>query len=154
MNRVWQCRSKKILGHVSNPQQCTLKANIYKKLMICIWWDYKGVVYHELLPLNQTIDSDAYWCQLDNLNRIFKRNGQNWQTERVSCFIRIMQDLMFLWELLLSHTNLVGMFCFIHHTHQILHHQIHLFRSSQNSLNGKSSRNCDGVNRHVLEFFE
>lgn len=31
-----------------------------KKIMLSIWWDYKGVVYFELLPRNHTITSDVY----------------------------------------------------------------------------------------------
>jgi len=35
--------------------------------MLCIWWDWKGTVYYELLPHNQTINSDKYCSQLDRL---------------------------------------------------------------------------------------
>jgi len=28
----------------------------------CVWWDWKGIVHYELLPLGQTIDSNFY-CQ-------------------------------------------------------------------------------------------
>ncbi|GFV61186.1 mariner Mos1 transposase [Trichonephila clavipes] len=33
-----------------------------------LWWDYKGSVYFELLPPNQTINSDVYIEQLTKLN--------------------------------------------------------------------------------------
>ena len=35
----------------------------------CIWWDWKGVLYYELLPENQTINSNnnKYCSQLDQL---------------------------------------------------------------------------------------
>ena len=35
--------------------------------MLCIWWDWKGVLYYELLPENQTINSNKYCSQLDQL---------------------------------------------------------------------------------------
>ena len=38
-----------------------------KKVMLCIWWDWKGVLYHELLPHNRTINFDVYRNQLDRL---------------------------------------------------------------------------------------
>jgi histone-lysine N-methyltransferase SETMAR len=36
--------------------------------MLCIWWDWKGILYYDLLPRNQTINSDVYCSQLDRLN--------------------------------------------------------------------------------------
>jgi histone-lysine N-methyltransferase SETMAR len=35
-----------------------------KKIMLCVWWDMKGVIYFELLDTNQTINSNLYSQQL------------------------------------------------------------------------------------------
>ena len=35
--------------------------------MLCTWWDWKGVLYYELLLENQTINSNKYCSQLDQL---------------------------------------------------------------------------------------
>ena len=35
--------------------------------MLCVWWDWKGVLYYELLLENQTINSNKYCFQLDQL---------------------------------------------------------------------------------------
>jgi len=35
--------------------------------MMCIWWDCKGIMYYELLPQNQRINSEKYCSQLDRL---------------------------------------------------------------------------------------
>lgn len=40
-----------------------------KKVMLCVWWDIKGVVYYELLEPNKTINADLYSKQLVNLSR-------------------------------------------------------------------------------------
>lgn len=40
-----------------------------QKVMLCIWWDQKGVVYYELLEPNQTVTADRYQRQLGNLAR-------------------------------------------------------------------------------------
>jgi len=40
--------------------------------MLSVWWDYIGVVYFELLPRNQTINSDVYCLQLMKLNEAIK----------------------------------------------------------------------------------
>ena len=35
--------------------------------MLCIWWDWKGVLYYELLPENQMMNYNKYYFQLDQL---------------------------------------------------------------------------------------
>ena len=51
------------------PAQTTLKADIHqKKVLLSVWWDYKGIVYFELLPPNRTINSVVYIEQLTKLN--------------------------------------------------------------------------------------
>ena len=35
--------------------------------MLSVWWDWKGVVFFELLPRNQTINLDVY-CLLSTVN--------------------------------------------------------------------------------------
>ena len=37
-----------------------------------VWWDWKGVIFFELLPRNQTINSDVYYRQLNKLNAAVK----------------------------------------------------------------------------------
>jgi len=40
----------------------TPKADLHpKKIMLCIWWDWKGILYYELLPNNETINSEKYY---------------------------------------------------------------------------------------------
>ncbi|GFY36585.1 mariner Mos1 transposase [Trichonephila clavipes] len=34
---------------------------------MCIWWDWKGIIYYKLLPYSQTLNSDIYCRQLDHL---------------------------------------------------------------------------------------
>ena len=44
------------------------KAGLHpKKVMLCVWWDWKGILYYELLSNNQTINSEKYCSQLDKL---------------------------------------------------------------------------------------
>jgi histone-lysine N-methyltransferase SETMAR len=45
----------------------TPKAELHQKVMLCIWWDWKGILYYDLLPRNQTINSHVYCSQLDRL---------------------------------------------------------------------------------------
>ncbi|XP_076229679.1 mariner Mos1 transposase [Nomia melanderi] len=38
-----------------------------KKVLLCIWCDWKEIIYYELLPYGQTLNSDAYCQRLDRL---------------------------------------------------------------------------------------
>ena len=59
--------------HNESPPQTTPKAESHqKKIMMSIWWDWKGEVFFELLPRNQTINSDVYCRQLNKLNAAVK----------------------------------------------------------------------------------
>jgi [histone H3]-lysine36 N-dimethyltransferase SETMAR len=54
---------------VGDTAEPTSKQGLHpRKVMLCIWWDRKGVVYRELLPPGQTITGDVYATQLDNLS--------------------------------------------------------------------------------------
>ncbi|GJQ73092.1 hypothetical protein Trydic_g1722 [Trypoxylus dichotomus] len=51
------------------PARTTSKAEMnQKKIMLLIWYNYKGFVYFELLPGNQMINSDVHCRRLDKLN--------------------------------------------------------------------------------------
>lgn len=46
------------------------KQNIHgMKVMLCIWWDQKGVIYYELLQPGETITAERYRQQLIKLHR-------------------------------------------------------------------------------------
>jgi len=61
---------KKSWGKRNEPPLATPspKAGLHpKKVMLCVWWDWKGILYYELLPNNETINSEKYCSQLDEL---------------------------------------------------------------------------------------
>ena len=59
---------KRSWGKRNEPPPTTPKASLCpKKAMLYIWRDWKGVLYYELLPENQTINSNKYCSQLDQL---------------------------------------------------------------------------------------
>ena len=52
------------------PAKSTAKPNIHgAKVMLCIWWDQKGVLYYELLKPSETINGERYRTQLICLKR-------------------------------------------------------------------------------------
>jgi len=42
------------------------------KIMLCIWWDQKGLVYYELLKPGDSITGDRYRLQLIRLSRALR----------------------------------------------------------------------------------
>lgn len=45
-----------------------------KRSMLCIWWDMKGIIHHEMLARNQTITAEVYSAQLHRLNNAIIQN--------------------------------------------------------------------------------
>lgn len=61
------------------PSTSTAKRNIHgKKVLLCIWWDQKGVLYYELLQPNQTITGDRYQQQLLKLSGALTEKRPEW----------------------------------------------------------------------------
>ena len=59
---------KRLCGKRNELPPTTPKASLHpKKVMLCLWWDCKGVLYYELLPENQMINSNKYCSQPDQL---------------------------------------------------------------------------------------
>ena len=47
-----------------------------KKVLLCIWWDWKGVLYYELLQLDETLPANCYKQQLTNLSDVLEEKKQ------------------------------------------------------------------------------
>ena len=46
----------------------TSKACLHpKKIILYVWWDWKGILYYEILPNDQSINLAKYCLQLDEL---------------------------------------------------------------------------------------
>ena len=58
---------KRSWGKRNEPPSTTPRASLHPKKVMYIWWDWKGVVYYELLLENQMINFDKYCPQLDQL---------------------------------------------------------------------------------------
>ena len=59
---------KRSWGKQNEPPPATPKASLHLSIYtMCTWWDWKGVLYYELIPENQTINSNRYCSQLDQL---------------------------------------------------------------------------------------
>jgi len=57
----------------------TAKPNRFgKKRMLCVWWDQKGIMYHELLKPGETVNTDRYRQQMINLNHALIEKRPEW----------------------------------------------------------------------------
>ena len=50
--------------------------------MLSVWWDFKGIVYFELLPRYQTINSNVYCHQLIKLDKEIKEQRPELATRK------------------------------------------------------------------------
>ena len=136
------------------PSQPTSKPELHqKKVMLSIWWDYKGVVYYELLPRGRTINSEVYCQQLTKLNESLQRSRPELVNRKGVIFhhdnarphtsLMTRQKLLDLgWELM-PHPP---------YSPDLAPSDYHLFHSMQNSLNGKTFTNDDDVKSHLDQF--
>ena len=108
--------------------------------MLCIWWDWKGVLYYELLQENQTINSNKYCSQLDQLKAALDEKHPDLVNRKHIVF---HQDNTRLHVSLMTRQKLLqlGWEVMIHlpYSPDIAPSDFHLFRYLQNSLNGKIS---------------
>ncbi|XP_040575887.1 histone-lysine N-methyltransferase SETMAR-like [Lepeophtheirus salmonis] len=50
------------------PEQTLAKPGLTaRKALLCVWWDWEGIIHFELLPYDLTLNSDLYCEQLDRL---------------------------------------------------------------------------------------
>ena len=91
--------------------------------MLCKWWDWKGVLYYKLILENQTVNSNKYCSQSDQLKAALDdKPGE--LAENTSASIRIKQDLkLFCWPGKNCY-SLAGKFRSICCIHQTLHLRI------------------------------
>ena len=102
-------------------------------------WDFKGIVYFELLPRNQTINSNVYCHQLMKLDKEIKVKQPEVPTRKGGIFHQ---------DNLRPHTSLVNRKKLLELGWEVLPDppyspdlapsDYHLFRSLQNHLNGKT----------------
>ena len=57
---------KRLRGKQNEPPPTSSKAGLHpKKVMLCTWWDWKGVLFYEVLPENQIINFSKYCVHVD-----------------------------------------------------------------------------------------
>jgi histone-lysine N-methyltransferase SETMAR len=64
------CRRRQWLDPGQKPFPDVNSDSYSKKVMLCVWWDMKGVIYFELLNNHETINANIYSQQLQRLNEV------------------------------------------------------------------------------------
>lgn len=146
---------KRSWGKRDEPPLTTPKAGLHpRKVMLCVWWDWRGILYYELLPNNQSINSDKYCSQLDELNtaiqekrpQLANRKGIVFHQDNARPHVSLTTRKKLLelgWDVL-PHPP---------YSPDIAPSDYHLFRSLQNSLNGKNFDSLDGLKNYLDQFF-
>ena len=122
--------------------------------MLCIWWDWKGILCYELLPKNQTINSNKYCTQLDQLKAALDEKHPELVNRKCIIF---HQDNVRPRVSLLTRQNLLqlGWEVLIHQPYSpdTAASDFHLFWSLQNSLNRKNFNSLEDCRRYLEQFF-
>lgn len=137
------------------PTPTTSKAEIHqKKVMLSVWWDFKGIIYFELLEKNKTINSQVYCQQLTKLNEALQQKRPDLVNRKGVVFhhdnarphtsLETRQKLLeFGWEVL-SHPP---------YSPDLAPSDYYLFRSLQNSLRGKKFTSNEDIKEYLNQYF-
>jgi [histone H3]-lysine36 N-dimethyltransferase SETMAR len=125
------------------------------KVMLCVWWDWKGIIHYELLPPGRTIDSELYCEQLIRLKQEVERKRPELINRRGVMFhhdnarphtsIATQQKLReFGWEVLMHPP----------YSPDLAPSDFHLFRSLQNSLGSVRLTSREDCQIHLSRYFD
>ena len=124
-----------------------------RKVMLSVWWDWKGIVHYELLEPGQTINSTLYCQQLMRLKQAIKKKRPELTNRKGVVFrhnarphisLVTRQKLRELgWEVLMHPP----------YSPDIALSNYHLFWSVKNSLNGIKLALKEVCESHFVQFF-
>ncbi|GFX88381.1 mariner Mos1 transposase [Trichonephila clavipes] len=124
------------------------------KVLLCIWRDWKGIICYELLPYDQTLNSDLYCQELDRLKLVIDQKRPELANRRG---VALHQDNAW------PHTSVVTRQKFWKLDLEVLMHlpyspymapsDYHLFLAFQNFLSDKKLGSREDCENRLLEVF-
>ena len=149
-------KRKRYWSEIGDESLTIAKPNRYSsKIMLCCWWDCKGVLYYELLKPGETINSELYCQQLDKLNDAIKIKRPSLINKKGVIFhqdnarphvaIKTQAKIKQLGYEILTHPP---------YSPDIAPSDYYLFRCLQNHLNGKKLNSFDDVKTCIDDFFQ
>lgn len=148
-------KPKKSYGYPGHASTSTPKPNIHgAKVMLCIWWDQKGVIYYELLKPGETITGERYRQQLIKLNAEIKKKRPEWETRHESIIFQDDNARPHRTEPVKNYVENVGWESLPHppYSPDLAPSDYHLFRSMQNLLTGIRFTSVDGIKKWLDSF--
>lgn len=119
--------------------------------MISVFWDDEGILYHEYLPKDETINKERYCNQLDKLRQAIQTLRPT-KTE-----VHLLHDNArpHIAKLVKEKLETFGWNIIPHppYSPDIAPTDFHLFRSMQNFLDGKEFENDEEVKSAIFTFF-
>ena len=119
-----------------------------KKVMLCIWWGYTGVIHWELLSLGTSITAELYCSQLDRVADLLRRKQDK---------VYFLHDNARPHVAKATRTKLdkLGWHVLPHPTYSpdLSPTDYHLFRSLGAFLDGKSFKNEEDLRSQLATFF-
>ena len=122
---------------------------IKKKVMLCVWWRIKGILYWEILPTETTVDSKKYCVQLEKVDQKSKGKYEKvyflHDNERPHASKQTMKKLLDLKWFVLPHPP---------YSPDLAPTDYHLFRSLSSYLKDKSFDNEGELKWELQKFFD
>lgn len=159
-NEKWVCyanvrRRKQWLRPGQKPLP-DVKSEVHpRKIMLCIWWDMKGVICFELMDINQTITAEVYSQQLRWLQDVLYEKRPD---------LADRKDVILLHDNARPHVAKLTERTIGQLRWEVLPHppwspdlapsDYHLFLSLRNHLSGKHYEDYDELNSDLTVFFE
>lgn len=130
----------------------TPKRNIHSaKVMLCIWWDVRGVVYYELLKPSETITGDRYRTQLLRLRRALDEKRPEWFRRHSKIILQHDNARPHVAQQVKNYIQGVGWEVLPHppYSPDIAPSDYHLFRSMASSLSEQRFRCYEDIKKWV-----
>lgn len=138
-----------------SPEQVSKADQHQMKVMLCIWWDCRGIIYYELLQRGETITADKYCDQLSRVDAAIRQN-------RPALINR--KGIIFHHDNARPHIAYKTLSKLRELEYEILQHppyspdmaptDFYLFQSLSNSLSGKKFCSEEAVKNHLSDFIQ
>ena len=145
------CRKSQWLDKNQAPIPTAKPNKFGKKVMLCVWWNTRGIVHYEVLENGETVDSHLYCQQLERVNQELIRIGENPKK------IKLLHDNArpHVSNMTQSKIEDLGWKVLPHapYSPDLAPTDYHLFRSMQNDLRNEQFKNVEEVKKWVGKYF-